>query len=144
MPRRFSTVAAFGDYLVARHPLAKSQDLRQLAEDSLKQANDGSFDLRFDLRWLDAFEAEIKNGETTDLLWRRMPRIPCPSLVLRGAGSSVLSLKVAKRMAHDALPRAELEVVPIAGHNLMLDNPAGLSEIVIGFLTRQTRGAHPD
>ena len=136
MPRRFAAVEALGDYLAARHPLARTERLRRFAEDSLEPAGDGEWELTFDLRWLDAFEAEILAGTANDRLWRILAGIPCPTLVLRGAGSSVLTPAVAKRMAHEVLPRGSLEVVPIAGHNLMLDNPDAMSALVTAFLAR--------
>ena len=53
---------------------------------------------------------------------------PCPSLVIRGAASDVLDAGTADRMVEEALPDGRLEVVPRAGHSVMLDNPEGFEE----------------
>jgi pimeloyl-ACP methyl ester carboxylesterase len=66
--------------------------------------------------------------------WEALARIPCPTLVVRGAASDVLSADVAERMAEQVLPKGSLAVVPRAGHSVMTDNPDGFRDAVAGFV----------
>jgi len=67
-------------------------------------------------------------------LWEMLERIPCPTLVVRGAASDVLAPETAERMAEEALPHGTLAVVPRAAHAVMLENPEGLNEAICGFV----------
>jgi pimeloyl-ACP methyl ester carboxylesterase len=68
-------------------------------------------------------------------LWPILARIRCPTLVIRGSGSGVLSADVANRMVERALWNSQLATVPAAGHAVMIDNPAEFSASVIRFLS---------
>src|SRR5258705_175078 len=59
--------------------------------------------------------------------------INCPSLLVRGALSDMLSEDTAKRMA-DELPTARLVVVPGAGHTVPGDQPALFQSLLREFL----------
>ena len=63
-----------------------------------------------------------------------LARIDCPTLVVRGAASDILSPEVADRMVDDVLERGSLAVVPQAGHSVMTDNPEGFREAVTSFV----------
>jgi pimeloyl-ACP methyl ester carboxylesterase len=66
--------------------------------------------------------------------WDALARIPCPTLVVRGAASDVLSADVAERMAEEVLPKGALAVIARAGHSVMTDNPDGFRDAVLGFV----------
>jgi pimeloyl-ACP methyl ester carboxylesterase len=66
-------------------------------------------------------------------LWDALGRVPCPTLVIRGAASDVLSAEIAERMA-DTAPRGSFVEVAGAGHSLMLDNPNGFRQAVTDFV----------
>ena len=55
-------------------------------------------------------------------LWPALPAIPCPTLVVRGAETDLLTPETAQRMI-DALPRGELVEIARAGHMVFEDNP---------------------
>lgn len=61
-------------------------------------------------------------------LWSVLETLPCPTLVIWGTDSDVLSEAQAKRMAA-ALPKGELVAVPGAGHAPTLVEPATLAAI---------------
>jgi pimeloyl-ACP methyl ester carboxylesterase len=62
-----------------------------------------------------------------------LPRIACPTLVVRGAESRILSTEGAARFARE-LPDGRYVVVPDAGHTVQGDNPAGLIAALNEFL----------
>ena len=72
--------------------------------------------------------------DLTRAQWEALARIPCPTLVVRGAASDVLSADVAERMALEVLPKGSLAVVARAGHSVMTDNPDGFRDAVTAFV----------
>jgi pimeloyl-ACP methyl ester carboxylesterase len=58
-------------------------------------------------------------------LWTEIPKITCPTLVVRGARSDVFLDEDAAKLA-EALPRGEWVRVEDAGHTVQGDNPKGL------------------
>jgi pimeloyl-ACP methyl ester carboxylesterase len=69
----------------------------------------------------------------SETLWNDLGRVKCPSLVVRGAASDILSADTAERMAEQALAQGRLAEVPRAGHSVMIDNPEGFAEAVSSF-----------
>jgi len=67
-------------------------------------------------------------------LWTQWRAIACPTLLVRGALSDILSDETAKRMV-DELPGARLVVVPGAGHTVPGDQPAAFQSLLREFLT---------
>jgi len=62
------------------------------------------------------------------LLWPALEALPCPTLVVWGSDSDVLSEAQARRMV-DALPRGELVSVPGIGHAPTLVEPVVLAAL---------------
>ncbi|MBI4639439.1 MAG: alpha/beta fold hydrolase [Candidatus Tectomicrobia bacterium] len=69
-------------------------------------------------------------------LWTPFKKITCPTLIVRGSESDVLSPEVARKM-REAIPSAEIAVVEESGHSVSLDNPKGLERVVKEFLQRR-------
>lgn len=62
-------------------------------------------------------------------LWRSLKSIRCPTLIVRGSKSDILSTDTLKKML-EVIPGSTSAVVPWAGHLVPGDNPAGfLSEL---------------
>ena len=92
---------------------------------SVKELPDGRVELKYDPeapRW----------WEPADL-WDAIPAIACPTLVIRGGESEVLSDEVARRMAA-TFPNARLVTVEGSGHPVPLDRPAAFEQAVREFL----------
>ena len=79
-------------------------------------------------------EAEARERDTAKRLWDALARIPCPTLVVRGAASDILSPEIADRMVDDVLQKGQLAIVPRSAHSVMTDNPAGFAEAVGAFV----------
>jgi pimeloyl-ACP methyl ester carboxylesterase len=60
--------------------------------------------------------------------------LTCPLLVIRGVGSAVLPVDVARQMVEVSGSAARLSVIARAGHAIMLDNPDDLAGAVAEFL----------
>jgi esterase len=114
--------------------LANPRRPEELVEESLKHAfrgmPDGSYQLKYDQRLPGRF---LGYGGSGIDLWKCLEAIRCPTLLVRGGESDILAQDVAERMVA-MLPDARLEIVPFAGHTVMLDNPAGFNGVVGAFL----------
>ena len=66
--------------------------------------------------------------------WKALAGIKCPTLVVRGAASDILSADTAEKMVDEVLADGRLAVVGRAGHSVMTDNPEGFEEAVSPFL----------
>lgn len=100
------------------------QNLRRLPSGKLTWKHDGRHRVRLD-------PEELARRRQT--LWAEMPRITCPTLVVRGARSDVFLDEDAAKLA-DALPRGEWVQVEGAGHTVQGDNPRALVTELRRFL----------
>ena len=72
-------------------------------------------------------------------LWQVWDSITCPTLVLRGADSMLLTAETVAEMQKRG-PKPEVVTIPKAGHAPALMDPAQV-EIIAGWLTPMTEGA---
>jgi len=136
----FGSVEEYERVLARAYPLARPEVVARLARHGLRPRADGRLvpktDPAFAKNWgkVPPEEAARRSAEETAILWEALRGTPCPTLVVRGAASDVLSPETADRMADEALPRGSLAVVPCAGHSVMLDNPEGFQDAVLRFV----------
>ncbi len=96
-------------------PLTDAQ-WRHLAEHSVTQAADGRFEFRYDPAIALPFKAAAEASGGRDMeLWPLYDAIRCPTLLLRGAQSDLLSAQTARAMGERG-PRARLVEFPGVGH----------------------------
>lgn len=96
----------------------------------LREDRDGKIVWRLD--------PEVLGGEIVldppERTWRWIHRVTCPTLVVRGSRSDVLSADAAKAMV-TALPEGSQHVdIPNAGHMILDDNPTEFCKVVANFL----------
>jgi pimeloyl-ACP methyl ester carboxylesterase len=134
----FDSVDQYAALLARNYPAAKPASIARMARHELRERDDGRFELRlrFDLAKLRAArspeEAEAYAKEETRILWEVLEKVTCPTLVVRGAASDVLSPECADRM-EDVLANGELVVIPQAAHSVMVDNPEAFVAAVSRF-----------
>ncbi len=112
------------------NPRRSLENLRQRLSHNLRQLPSGRWTWKFDQRGL---RAGLRSGLEPEGLWEDVSKIRCPTLIVRGAQSDILSPKAAERL-RAALPQSRLAVVPGAGHSVMGDNPEGFALVVREFL----------
>lgn len=130
-PERFESVDEVVTHMRVNAPLYTEALLRHRAEHAVRALPGGGFTWKYDRALRDA----IRQGRMrvpTDL-WPQWRAITCPTLLVRGAQSDVLSDETAKRMV-DELPLAQLVVVPGAGHTVPGDQPAAFQSLLREFL----------
>jgi pimeloyl-ACP methyl ester carboxylesterase len=103
-----------------------AEDQRELALGVLRQRQDGRWVWKMDPAYI---QQRVQQGPPRrPALWPALPRIACPTLVVWGRESDVLSEAQARRMV-DVLPQAELVAVPDVGHAPTLVEPVVLAAL---------------
>lgn len=82
--------------------------------------------------WEFAFDRQVFLHPPVDP-WPFLPAIDCPTLVIRGDGSSIMSREAGKKAAQ-VIPRARFAELAGTFHHLILDDPGGFSGAINGFL----------
>ena len=86
---------------------------RFLTEIWLRRNDDGSYRAHYDPRIAEPFRATMPKGDME--MWPAYDAIRCPTLVLRGADSDLLSRKTTQEMARRG-PKARVVEIPGVGH----------------------------
>lgn len=128
-PWLYESVDSFATELERRLPLSNPQLLRSVAEHALRPHTSGGYELKCDRQLLSS-----ERAPDDTLLWEKMKSFDGPILVVRGAGSALLTRRGASRMANE-LPDCRVQIVPAAGHAVMLDNPGQLLHAIERFLS---------
>jgi pimeloyl-ACP methyl ester carboxylesterase len=139
----FTSVEEYARSLTLAYPAAQPQALERMARHGLRRREDGLYELKIDrvLRGT-ARQSAPRSGGGPDAMspeaqWAVLGRITCPTLVVRGAASDILSQDAAEKMVDEVLADAHLAVVPQAGHSVMTDNPEGFLAVLSLFLLEE-------
>ena len=119
-------------YAHAFNPRRAPETLRQTLPANLRTLPDG----RLQWKWDPAFIRDASRTEARMLrpeLWDAAARIPCPTLVIHGAESGILSRDIGARLAA-TIPQGRLVSIAGAGHSVQGDNPHNLGEALEQFL----------
>jgi pimeloyl-ACP methyl ester carboxylesterase len=134
-PEEFATLA---DAMAYRRQMSaivagrSEEDQRELALGVLRRRRDGRWVWKMDPAYI---QQRVQRGAPSrPALWPVLERLSCPTLVVWGTESDVLSETQARRMV-DVLPRGELVAVPGVGHAPTLVEP-----VVLAALARSLDG----
>ncbi|HYU12106.1 MAG TPA: alpha/beta hydrolase, partial [Stellaceae bacterium] len=109
--------------ITAARPL---EDQEETARGVLRERPDGRWAWKMDPAYI---EQRIARGAPVrPPLWPVLETLPCPTQVIWGTDSDVLSEAQAKRMV-EALPKGELVAVPGVGHAPTLVEPASIAAL---------------
>jgi pimeloyl-ACP methyl ester carboxylesterase len=137
----FGSVDEYARLLSLHYPAATPDAILRMARHGLRRRQDGHLVLKMD----PVLRGGLARAETPEQAaqrerraiaeqWEALARIPCPTLVVRGAASDVFPPDTADRMVEETLQQGSLAVVPQAGHSVMTDNPGGFREAVTSFV----------
>jgi pimeloyl-ACP methyl ester carboxylesterase len=129
-PRRFASWSEAEAFWRHQRPLISDQALEERLRNTLKSAADGSITWKWDLEGIE--RARNKPGPRIDL-WPPVRGLQCPTLVVRGALSDILSRETAEAMAASN-PNIRWVEVPAASHFVHEDNLEAFNREVGGFL----------
>jgi pimeloyl-ACP methyl ester carboxylesterase len=113
---KFASFADAENYIrLVSAPFGQLSDAnwRSLTESSLRQGADGMLEMRYDPAIALSFQRATASGEID--LWPIYERIRCPTLLVRGEQSDLLSAATAQAMAARG-PRPQVVEVPGVGH----------------------------
>jgi esterase len=134
--RPYASVDEYAAVLRARHPLARPDLLQWVAAQTSRLSLSGPVELKYDIRILEARDRAMgpatPPGKIHDT-WRQLAALSCPVMVLRGAASSVLSVRVANAMT-GTVKDGTLCSIPLSGHSIHLDNPGAVISAIRQFL----------
>jgi pimeloyl-ACP methyl ester carboxylesterase len=126
-------MAALSFRLIPPETVASPARLRTLAARSAWRRGRG--------RWGIGPDREFFGRVIPQVAWPVLPRIHCPTLILRAERSSILSRQAAAKM-QAAIPRASLLEVPGTCHHLTLERPRWVAIAIRRFLTSRS-GSSP-
>jgi len=113
----------------AFNPRRTRANIRDRLHHAMRKGPDG--------RWTWKFDPAIGGaaGRDVESLWWAVGRLRCPTLLVRGGESNILTSEGAERFVR-TVPGSRIAMVPGAGHSVMGDNPAGFLAAVRPFLAR--------
>jgi len=131
VPEEFDSFEAVVAYMGKQNRYASERVLRRRLQYATRELPNGKVGWRYDL----AIREQRRKGTTPppEDLWPSLRHITCPTLIVRGAETDILSLEVARRMVQ-TIPNAKLVEVPRAGHMVFEDNPEDFLTAVRNFL----------
>jgi pimeloyl-ACP methyl ester carboxylesterase len=125
---------SFEEFVARAHqfnPRRSLDNIRSRLSHNLKQLPNGKWTWKYDK----ALRSSERGFQASALLnlWDDVHAIRCPTLIIKGGESDILSGESAEKL-QAAIPKSRLAVVPGAGHSVMGDNPTGFVEAVRAFL----------
>ena len=135
----FETVEQYANLLSLAYPAAQPHAIMRMARNGLRRDDEGRLVIKMD----PALRGAMTEGEAARIAeeaaspeaqWEALGRITCPTLVVRGAASDILSPETADKMVDEVLPNGRLAVIGQAGHSVMTDNPEAFRDAVNAFV----------
>lgn len=129
------TYEEFVQRVIEYSPFRPEWQIRGSLRHSLMQRPDGKWTWKYDPALRDPARRAQRQAAREDPAsrWELWERITCPTLIVRGQQSDVLSQDVANRML-ERNPNSRLVEVPNAGHRVPGDNPVAFEAAVLAFL----------
>lgn len=128
-PSRQAGARAFR--LIPPETVAPPDRLHALALSSMRHRGHG--------RWSLGPDREFFSRVVPRVAWPLLPRIGCPTLILRAERSSILSRRTALAMRR-AIPRAALREIPGTCHHMVLERPGAVARAIRAFLEGHAPG----
>ena len=123
--REFETIEEAFAEAIASNPIADPEIIRRRVRHSLNRTDDG--------RWVPKHTADVPLYWKPHDLTESITTIQCPTLIVRGGESDVLSAEVAESMSA-AIPNCTLATIEGSGHSVPQDKPAEFEAAVREFL----------
>ena len=127
----FESVEEVYRLMRSQDPVPPDDMLRHRARFALKRHPNGKWTWKYD-KALRLPREPDRPGLGGDM-WERLTDLRCPTLVVRGERSDILSRETAQGMVA-VVPQGSLVEVPGAGHRVPLDNRPGFERAVRQFL----------
>lgn len=130
-PYEMESLDAWVDHTHQYYPWRSKDRIRARLEVSLTQTESGAFGKQYDARFREADFGGVRAAQ--DELWQVAKALRCPTLLLHGAKSPVLTAEGAQVFA-DAVDVVRLVHIEEAGHSVAGDQPEAFVAAVRDFL----------
>ncbi len=130
-PAGFDSWQAAKAFLKMRHPKASEENRQTRLNWMLKEGSDGRIAWRIDQA---IFDPNLK-PDNPQQTWALLSQIRCPTLILRGGESDVLSVDTCQKMLTH-IPDSQWVDIPGAGHMVLEDNPEACNAALLDFFNR--------
>ena len=134
----FTSIEEYARMLSLNYPAGQPEALLRMARYGLRQRDDELYELKMDPKLRGDRPDDEASRRQEELFvqkqWDALAKLPCPTLVVRGAASDILSPDTADRMVDEVLQNGKLAVVAQAAHSVATDNPQGFEEAVCAFV----------
>ena len=128
------SIEDFVERSLAFNPKRDRQLLRTSLLHNLRELPNGKWTWKYDMRpYMGPLEPD-RVAAVLDATWGKVHEITCPTLVVRGAESDILSDESGKQLA-ETFPDGKYAEVPRAGHTVQGDNPSDLVAALRRFLS---------
>lgn len=127
-PSSFASADEAIDYGISTRPnlaILDTDEKREVLRGGIRQAPDGNWTWKVDPEYA---RQRVKFGAKPRPAWDTLTKVTCPTLVLWGTQSDVLSEGQARRMV-EALPDGELVAVPGVSHAPVLVEPTAFAAL---------------
>ncbi|MCK9908758.1 alpha/beta hydrolase [Microbacteriaceae bacterium K1510] len=132
-PASFDSRASARGFLRGLHPRASEANLDTRVAWMLREGDDGRLAWRIDSA---IFDPKM-TPDPPERMWTALRQIACPTLIVRGGISDLITPDVVDRMLA-ALKDGRAVDVPDAAHMVVEDNPDGFNAAVLPFLKSVT------
>lgn len=140
MPKSFEAIDAYQHHLSNIYLLSEPDLIHHMAKHGLKKDGEELIPKTDPAFTKALWKQDSHQGDNNDLnapkhhdLWESLDSVDCPSLILRGQASAILSQHTATAM-QARLKNVQLQTIPNAGHALMLDNPENFEHALLHFI----------
>lgn len=116
---------------MAQYPLTPEAELRHANYHNVYRSTDGKWRWRWDLILL---EQRRQGHNVQPDLYPYLAQIQCPTLLIRGQQSPLLTAEIAHKMVQQ-LPNGHLAEIAAAAHTVNADNAAQFNRITAAFIT---------
>ncbi len=128
-PGEFDSWEQARAFIRKRHPKPSEENIRTRLNWMLKESSDGKIVWRLDKA---IFDPAIK-PEPPERMWPLLEKIKCPTLIVRGGVSDILTAETCEKMVK-VIPGSRWVEIPEAGHMVIEDNPEAVNAAVLDFL----------
>jgi pimeloyl-ACP methyl ester carboxylesterase len=129
-PETFATFEEVVQNGIKQYPLTPEAELRHANYHNLYRGVDGKWSWRWDINLL---QWRRRNRSAPGDLYTYLQRIQCPTLLIRGQRSPLLTPEVAQKMIQ-ALPNGRTVDIANAAHTVNADNAPEFNAVTAAFL----------
>lgn len=131
LPDRVPTYEEFVERVHKFNPRRDIEQIRGSLQHNIRKTEEGTWTWKYDKVFRQG-ESSL-DGWSEEELWGALPHIVCPTLIIRGGRSDILSESVTRKMV-DAIPNCRSITIEGAGHLVPGDKPVESINAVREFL----------